>query len=78
MVQTSSENAVTLYHTELIMNWQTVSKQKEDQEKLDRRNLATTILTINNAARQDRARVLKTPRHQISEEQLPLPYLVTE
>jgi hypothetical protein len=35
-------------------------------------------LTINNAIRQARAKILKTPQHQISREQQPLPSPVTE
>jgi uncharacterized protein YpuA (DUF1002 family) len=44
------------------MNWQMVTKQKEDHEKI-KRDIKDTLqqysLTINDATRQARARILK-------------------
>jgi hypothetical protein len=59
------------------MSWKTVSKQREDQEKRWRDEIKDTLqqngLTINDATRQARARIFKTPRYRTSGEQQPSP-----
>jgi hypothetical protein len=50
MVRSSSEYPLTLYHKELIMNWQTVSKQRGKKWREDVKvTLQQHGLTINDA-----------------------------
>jgi hypothetical protein len=64
------------------LSWQKVSKQKEDQVKDGKMTIKDTLqqngLTIKDATRQARARILKTPRLQTSAEQQPSPNPVIE